>query len=192
MKTLTIEKSSIVSSNRVELGEKETWYRSTGIFHNSYKAKEPEVIIKDAPFLSEGVVIQWWRGRSDGASYDAHGVAITPDGKRYKLTGYGDVGIHTGHPPVLRPVMKKKWTLTYETIKYRNCIRYEGSLYEDCYNFIGNPSVRKPFVPTPPQERWDKEEFVATSQCEEMENGFYRYQKKVIDMVDTDQYDYEE
>jgi hypothetical protein len=112
MTNFKVEQHNIVSKNRLELGVKETWVQSRGFFRTTSKGQEPECIILNAPFIQEGTIIEIWNsGSSNLPTVPMGGKAITPDGKTYHLSGYRDVGIHTGHPPILRPQMKQKWTL---------------------------------------------------------------------------------
>jgi hypothetical protein len=140
MTNFTVQNNNIISKDRIELGSKETWYRSRGLFRTQYKVTEPECIIKDAPFITEGTAIEFWNSGSDLPTISMGGKATLPNGETYLLKGYRDVGISTGHPPVLRPVFKQKWTCVNSLIEAIELWEKNGKFYqkEKSYTSIGD------------------------------------------------------
>lgn len=65
-------------------------------------------ILKDIECPSNGQVI-WWDDDSSCMPIIGLKGALVVDSRIIWLTGVRDVGIHTGHVPVLRPAKEKKW-----------------------------------------------------------------------------------
>lgn len=191
MKTFTVKQENFVSNNRIEFGTKETWYHSTGVFHNSYKAIEPELVIKNAPPLPEGTVVELWNGKSDGSTVDCNGIAITPDGNKYHFTGYKDNGIRTGHPPVLFPVMKKKWTCHNSYIQCIELWKKGDKYYKQSvtYKAFGDEVINQTLQEVDLASIDYPYELAPTNiSYEEYEQYRLWETKKVIEMRDTDEY----
>jgi hypothetical protein len=95
-------------------------------------------------------IVYWNYGSSDGASQEVRGVLISTDSIT-PLRGWRDTGIHSGHPPILKPygVKVNKYDIVVEYARGSDPTQIDIAR---AYDYIGSGEAPYPYF----QRLWNQ------------------------------------
>lgn len=160
----------------------------------SYETYAVRLSSKAASLVEIGDTIEYWRGATDWSSVECSGQIIKVDGRKIQLTGWGDNGIDTGHPPHLGLKMVQAPKLCWEAIESINVIQHceTGELFNGgrCYpSSIEHARQSYELFVAPEITLSANQKAEVTLYGNPMygfQSGWWRVYKKVIKMSSTD------